>query len=103
MERGEIRWYKFKEPDKKRPVLILTRNSIIKYLNEITIAPITSTIRDIPSEVIISETDGMKKQCAINLDYIQTVPKMKIQSRITKLNDSKLLEVSQALKFALEI
>ena len=103
MKKGEIRWYKFQQPDKKRPVLILTRNSIIEHLNSLTIAPITSTIRDIPSEVVLSESEGMKKDCAINLDHIQTVPKSKIGSLITQLNSSKLSEVSTALKFALDL
>jgi len=58
MKRGEIRWYKFARPDKKRPVLILTRDSVLKYLGEVTIAPITSTVRDIPSEVFLSKDEG---------------------------------------------
>ena len=58
MKRGEIRWYKFKTPDKKRPVLILTRDSILEYLGEVTVAPITTTVRDIPSEVFLSKQDG---------------------------------------------
>lgn len=45
MKHGEIRWYKFSQPDKKRPVLILTRDSVLEYLGEITVAPITSTVR----------------------------------------------------------
>ena len=66
MKRGEVRWYKFKEPDKKRPVLILTRDSILEYLGEVTVAPVTSTIRDIPSEVYLAKHDGMPKDCAVN-------------------------------------
>jgi len=66
MKRGEIRWYKFITPDKKRPVLILTRDSVLEYLEEVTVAPITSTVRDIPSEVFLSKQDGMTKDCAIN-------------------------------------
>jgi len=62
MKRGEIRWYKFKSPDEKRPVVILTRDSILEYLGEVTIAPITSTIRDIPSEVLLTREDGMQKK-----------------------------------------
>ena len=73
MKRGEIRWYKFHPPDKKRPVLILTRDSILEYLDEVTIAPVTSTIRDIPSEVALSEDDGMPRDCAVNCDHLQTV------------------------------
>ena len=85
MRRGEIHWYIFKTPDKKRPVLILTRNSILDVLGEVTIAPITSTIRRIPSEVILTPEDGLPKVCAINLDHVQTVSKAKVGSFITTL------------------
>ena len=73
MKHGEIRWYRFSSPDKRRPVLILTRDSAIPHLGEVTIAPITSTIRGIPSEVILSPADGMPRECAVNLDHVQTV------------------------------
>ena len=101
MKRGEIRWYKFKAPDKKRPVLVLTRDSILEYLGEITVAPITSTVRDIPSDVFLSKQDGMMKNCAINLDHIQTVLKGKIGSIITTLPQDKLKQVRDAIQFAL--
>ena len=103
MKWGEIRWYKFKAPDKKRPVLILTRDSILEYLGEITVAPITATIRDIPSEVFLSKQDGMSKDCAINFDHIQTVSKGKIGSLITTLAADKLEKVSKAIQFALNL
>ena len=83
MRRGEIRWYTFKAPDKKRPVLILTRNSILDVLGEVTIAPITSTIRHIPSEVILTPEDGSPKTCAVNLDHVQTIAKAKVGPFIT--------------------
>jgi len=101
MKRGEIRWYKFKTPDKKRPVLVLTRDSILEYLGEITVAPITSTVREIPSEVFLSKQDGMIKDCAINLDHIQTVSKGKIGSIITTLSQDKLKLVRDSIQFAL--
>ena len=103
MKRGEIRWYKFKGPDKKRPVLILTRNPILDYLGEVTVAPITTTVRDIPSEVFLSKQDGMVKDCAINLDHLQTVSKGKIGSLITTLSPDKLEKVSAAIQFALNL
>jgi mRNA interferase MazF len=103
MKRGEIRWYKFKAPDKKRPILILTRNSILEYLGEVTVAPITSTVRDIPSEVFLSKKDGMQRDCAINFDHIQTVSKRKIGSLITRLSSAKLKQVREAISFALEL
>ena len=101
MRRGEIRWYKFQKPDKKRPVLVLTRNSIIEHLNEITIAPITSTIRCIPTEIVLSEADGVPQPCAINCDHLQTVSKDKIGPIITTLSADKMNEVGPAIRFAL--
>ncbi len=103
MKRGEVRWYKFKHPDKKRPVVILTRNSILEYLGEVTIAPVTSTIRDIPSEVLLSSRDGMHNDCAINCDHIQTVSKSKVGSMITSLSKEKLSEIRDAINFALNL
>jgi len=101
MERGEVRWYKFKTPDKRRPVLILTRSSALQYLGEATIAPITSTIRDIPTEVVLTPEDGMRSVCAVNLDHIQTVSQSKIGALITKLSDEKMEKVKEAILFAL--
>ena len=103
MKQGDIRWYKFLKPDKKRPVLILTRDSILEYLDEVTVAPITSTIRNIPSEVFLSITDGMPRDCAINCDHLQTVSKEKIGSLITSLPPAKMLDVGRAIRFALDI
>ncbi|HEY6009953.1 MAG TPA: type II toxin-antitoxin system PemK/MazF family toxin [Nitrospirota bacterium] len=103
MKRGEVRWYKFKHPDKKRPVVILTRNSILEYLGEVTIAPVTSTIRDIPSEVLLSRLDGMHNNCAINCDHIQTVSRSNVGSMITSLSKEKLREVRDAINFALNL
>lgn len=103
MRRGEVRWYKFGAPDKKRPVVILTRDSILDYLGEVTVAPVTSTIREIPSEVCLSKHDGMHNDCAVNFDHIQTVSKAKIGSLITTLSDEKLEEVRSAICFSLNI
>lgn len=101
MKRGEIRWYMFASPDKRRPVLILTRDSVLQYLSEVTVAPITSTVRDIPSEVTLSRHDGMRHDCAINCDHLQTVSKGKIGALVTTLPPAKLAGVSRAVRFAL--
>ena len=103
MKRGEVRWYKFKSPDKKRPVVILTRNSILDYLGKVTVVPITSTIRDIPSEVLLSKEDGMHNDCAINCDHIQAVSKEKIGSLITTLSNEKPFQVRNAINFSLNL
>jgi len=103
MKWGEIRWYKFKAPDKKRPVLILTRDSILEYLSEVTVAPITTTIRQIPSEVFLSKADGMPRDCAINFDHIQTVSKGKIGTLITTISSRQSRLVREAIVFALNL
>ena len=101
MTRGEIRWYRFAGPDKTRPVLILTRSSALDYLGEVTIAPVTTTIRDIPSEVFLTEEDGMPRVSAVNLDHLQTVPQEKVGALITRLTAERMDEVRSALLFAL--
>jgi len=104
MRRGEIRWYKFQTPDKKRPVLILQRDEIIEHLSEVTIAPVTMTIRDIPSEVFLSSVqDGVPRDCAVNLDHVQTVPKSRIGNLITTLSPLRMESVNHALRFALGV
>jgi mRNA interferase MazF len=103
MRHGEIRWYKFARPDKRRPVLILTRDSVLDYLGEVTIAPVTSMVRDIPSEVFLSKAEGMPRDCAVNCDHLQTVSKGKIGALITSLPSVKMLDVSRAIRFALDI
>jgi mRNA interferase MazF len=101
VHRGEVRWYKFGRPDKRRPVVILTRDSALEYLGEATVAPVTRTIRDIPSEVLLTPADGLPSDCAINLDHIQTVPRNKLGSLIATLDENKMKSVRRALMFAL--
>jgi mRNA interferase MazF len=101
MRRGEVRWYRFSRPNKRRPVLILTRDSALDFLSDVTVAPITSTIRDIPTEVILGDIDGMPRECAVNLDYLQTVPQSNLGSLITKLSSDRMERVRSALFFAL--
>jgi mRNA interferase MazF len=101
VNRGDICWYTFKAPDKRRPVLIVTRDSAIGVLNSVTIAPITSTIRSIPTEVVLTEADGLPNTCAANFDNLQTVPKSNIGDRIARLTARKMKEAGAAVSFAL--
>ena len=101
MNRGEVRWYRFSAPDKKRPVLVLTRDAILGHLNGVTVAPITSTVRDIPSEVVLGAGDGMARECAVNLDHVQTVARSRLGSVVTTLTPHRMREVRAALLFAL--
>ena len=99
--RGDVRLYQFPPPDKKRPVLVLTRNSAIGYLSTATVALITSTIRGVPSEVVLDDEDGMKAACAVNLHNAVTVSQGRLGKRIAQLRSSRMAEICAALRFSL--
>ena len=99
--RGDIRLYQFASPDKKRPVVVLTRDSAIAYLSTITVAPITSTIRGVPSEVVLTEDVGMKTPCAVNLHNAVTVSQDRLGRRLAQLSSLRMSEICAALRFSL--
>lgn len=103
MRRGDVCWYQFQAPDKRRPVLILTRDSAIPVLNNVTIAPITSTVRGIPTEVLLTTEDGLPQTCAVNFDNLQTVSKNRVGARIAHLGLRRMGEAAAALSFALAL
>ena len=102
LRRGEVRWYAFARPDKKRPGVILTRDSVLEYLGEATIAPVTRTVRGIPSEVPLGPDDGMPEPCAVNLDHVQTVARGRVGALVTTLSTQRMAEIREALLFALD-
>ena len=99
--RGDVRLYQFAPPDKKRPVVVLTRGSAIAYLSTVTVAPITSTIRGVPSEVVLNEEDGMKAACAVNLHNAVTISQKRLGRRVAQLSSWRMREVCAALRFSL--
>jgi mRNA interferase MazF len=99
--RGDIRLYRFAPPDKQKPVVVLTRESAIAYLSTVTVAPITSTIRGVPSEVALDESDGMKTPCAANLHNVVTVAEQRLGKRVARLSDVRMGEICAALRFAI--
>lgn len=101
LSRGAVYLCTFDRPDKERPVLILTRESAIGHLSTVTVAPITSTIRDVPSEVILDEEDGMKGRCAVNLHNAVTISQSRLGKRVALLSSGRLQQVCAALRFSL--
>ena len=99
--RGDIRLYRFAPPDKSRPVLVLTRDSTLRYLSTATVAPITSSIRGVPSEVQLDEQDGMKAPCVANLHNAVTVSQQRLGKRLGRLAPQRMREVCSALHFSL--
>jgi len=78
--RGDVRLYRFAASDKRKPVVILTRDIAIRYLSTVTVAPVTSTIHGVPPEVLLSAEDGMKGRCAVNLHDAVTVSQQRLGS-----------------------
>jgi mRNA interferase MazF len=101
LRRGEVRWYRFARPDKQRPVVILTRDSILEYLGEVSVAPITTTVRGIASEVRLGVEDGVPRDCAVNLDHVQTVAKGRLGALVATLSPGRMAEIREALLFSL--
>jgi mRNA interferase MazF len=99
--RGDVRLYSFPSPDKKRPVVVLTRDSAISYLSTVTVAPLTSSIRGVPSEVVLTEDDGMKAPCAVNLHNTITVRRDRLGKRVGRLNSVRMGAICAALRFCL--
>ena len=100
MKRGEVRLVSFPAPDKSRPALVLTRDSVLGVLARVTVAPITTTIRGIPSEVVLTAEDGMKSTCAVSLDNVSTIPRRILGRRLAQLGPERMREVCGALAFA---
>lgn len=102
VNQGDVYWHTFRPPDKRRPVLILTRNSAIPYLTGITVAPITSAIRGIPSEVLLTpDEDGVLIDSVVNVDTILTVQKTALGAYLTHLSQGRMREVREAIEYAL--
>lgn len=100
VSRGQIWLYEFAAPNKRRPVLILSRQEVIRLLRTVIVAPVTSTIRGAPSEVVVGVDEGLKHDSAVNLDHPQTVDQRKLRRYIGSLGSRKMQEVCVALAIA---
>jgi len=101
VNQGDVYWYTFRAPDKRRPVLVLTRNSVIPFLTSVTVAPLTTTIRGIPSEVLLTPGgDGVPAECVVNADNLQTIQKAGLGMYVTRLSLERMREVRVAIEFA---
>lgn len=101
MRRGEIWWAELGPPAGRRPVVLLSRDEAYAIRSLIIVAPITTRIRHIPSEVLLGTDDGMPQDCVANLDTITTIPKDCLHNRLITLSTQKLKEIDAAIRFAL--
>src|SRR6185436_11142256 len=101
MKQGDVYWHTFRAPDKRRPVLILTRSSAIPYLTGITVAQITTTIRNRFRSLTYPGDDGVLAECVVNTDNLHTIQKTQLGNLITELSPDRMREVRAAIEFAL--
>lgn len=100
-QRGEIWLYTFKAPDKRCPVVILTRQAVLPLLRTAVVAPVTSNIRGLPSEVPVGLDEGLKHNSVVNLDWVQTVEQRLLTHYVGSLGEARMVEVCRALVIAM--
>jgi len=103
MRRGEVWWAEQPQPIGRRPVVLLSRDEAYEVRNAVTVAQITTTIRNIPVEVELDEKDGLPQKCVINLDTITTIRKAILTKRICSVRADKIEQIDKAIKFALAL
>jgi mRNA interferase MazF len=100
LSRGEIRWYTFRLPDKRRPVMILTRNEVLGRLSEIIVVPATRTIRGLATEVVLTSDDGMPVACALNFDHVSLAQQDRLGPVLCVLPEARWPDARRALLMA---
>lgn len=101
MRRGDVWWAELGRPAGRRPVVLLSRNEAYRVRELVTVAPVTTRVRNIPTEVTLSTTEGLPRACVVNLDIVTTIPKRSLTQRIARLSVDKRAAIDAALKFAL--
>lgn len=100
VNRGEMWWIDHPVMG-RRPFVILTRPEAIPVLNQVVAAPVTRTIRGIPTEVYLDEADGMPSPCVVALDNLNQIRPALCTERITTLGPARMAEVCEALRLSL--
>ena len=103
VNRGDVYWFKFRKPDKERPVVVLTRDSSIPLLNSVVVAAMTTTLHQAPSEVIVGPEDGMPSKCAVNLHHIHYAHKNGFGKWITRLSRDRMVQIRKAILYTLQL
>ena len=103
MRRGEVWWAEQPKPIGRRLVLLLSRDEAYNVRNALTVAQITTTVRNIPVEISLDKKDGLPQLCVVNVDTISTIRKSILTHRICALKAEKMHTINKAIKFALAL
>ena len=101
MRRGDVWWAELPAPVGRRPVVLLSRNEAYAVRELVTVAPVTTRIRRIPTEVELGRAEGLPRRCVANLDTVTTIPKRSLAAQLGTLPPARLAAVEAALRFAL--
>ncbi len=103
MSRGEVWWAELPSPLGNRPVVILTRDSVLQSIGAVVVAIVTRTVRQLPTEVILGRRQGLPVRCVVNLDNVLTVPRSRLKRQMGAFDADKLAELDQAIKWAFDV
>jgi mRNA interferase MazF len=97
--RGEVHWLEV-EDDKRRPVLVLSPDPLVAALRKVLVVPLTTTVRNVPTEVSLGPGDGVPRESAANCNDVRAVPRTLLVKRVATLGQDRMLEVCAALRRA---
>jgi mRNA interferase MazF len=101
MQRGDIRWFRFSAPDKRRPVLVLGNDAALPLLSQVPVIPISTMARGLPWEVVLTPEDGMPTECVLKPEWIRSVERTMLGPMIGRLREARWPEVRAAVLLAL--
>ena len=99
--RGDIRWFRFESPNKRRPVLVLGHQDVLNSLTQIPVIPLSTQIRDLPWEVRLGEADGLPTESVLKPEWIKSVDRTSLGPQIATLPANRWTEVATALLYVL--
>jgi mRNA interferase MazF len=99
--RGEVWWGEIAEVG-RRPFLVMTRSAAIPVLHSVLAAPITRTVRNLPTEVLLGPDDGMPTECAASFDNLRVIPKALLVQRVCILDSVRMTWACRALRTAVD-
>ena len=103
MKRGEVWWAELPPPVGNRPVVILTRDAVVNSIGGVVVVLVTRTVRQLRTEVVLGRRQGLPVQCVANFDNILTVPRHRLIRPMGACDASKIAELNQAIKAALDV
>jgi mRNA-degrading endonuclease toxin of MazEF toxin-antitoxin module len=96
IQRGDIRWFRFEHPDKRRPVLVLGRQALLPAWSLIPVIPLSTGVRGLPWEVHLRPEDGVPSACVLKPEWIRAVERSRLGPRIAGFPEARWAEVRRA-------